>query len=404
MKFNYQARTKQGDIQAGVVEAASQEAAIKVLQDYELVVTFLERSGEEPFYSKRLWIFERITEKDLVLFSRELATLFKAEVSLVEALRTLAEETKNLNFKDKILKIGEAVEGGTSLSEAFALFPDVFSPLYVNLIRSGEISGKLSPVLDYLADHVEREYALRQKLLVMTIYPAFVLLAFVAVFVLMALVVIPQLVTVLNYEPGQLPLLTKVVISITEFFRRFFLLIVLVLVAAGLGLRTYLKTPEGQKKFDGFLLRLPLIGEFLQRVYLARFAENLATLISGGLAIAKSLEVSSNVVGSPSYQDIILEAREDVRRGEKISVALRRHPDLMPVFFSQMVLIGERTGSLSETLLDVTGFYNKEIERGAEALLSILEPLMILVLGGLVGLLIAAVLLPLYQMGSGPTS
>src|SRR3972149_3579735 len=158
MKFNYQVRTKEGDIQAGVVEAASQEAAANVLQGYNLIVTFLEKAGEEPFYSRSLKIFEKVSRKDLVLFLRELSTMFKSEVSLIEALQAIAEETKNAAFKEKIFKIGEEVEGGTSFSDALAIFPKLFPSFYINLVKSGESSGKLSEILEYLADHLEREY------------------------------------------------------------------------------------------------------------------------------------------------------------------------------------------------------------------------------------------------------
>ena len=178
MKFNYQARTKTGDVQAGVIEAASQEAAVNVLQSYELVVTFLKETEGEPFYFRNLKIFEKVNRKDLVLFLRELSIMFKSEVSLVEALQSIAEETKNPVFKESILKMGEEIEGGTSFSDALAVFPKLFSPFYINLVKSGESSGKLSEVLEYLADHLEREYDLARKIISMIVYPAFVLITF----------------------------------------------------------------------------------------------------------------------------------------------------------------------------------------------------------------------------------
>ncbi|MDP2926683.1 MAG: type II secretion system F family protein [bacterium] len=402
MKFNYQARTKEGDIQAGAVEAASRETALKVLQDYRLIVTYLEKAGQEPFYSRRLKIFERVSRKDLVLFSRELSTMFKSEVSLIESLRAIAEETKNPSFKEKILKIGEEVEGGSSLSDALATFPDLFTSFYVNLVKSGEVSGQLSEVLEYLADHLEREYALLQKVLAMTIYPLFILITFTGVLLVMTIFVIPKLISVLVAESQELPLLTKIVVGFTETVRKFIVLIILGIGTLVFSLRRYRKTPEGKKQFDYLFLKIPLIGPLLKMIYLSRFAENLSTLISGGLPIAKALEITSEVVNNRRYQEIIIEAREEVRRGETVSRTLKKYPDFFPPFFSQMVLVGERTGRLSETLLDIVNFYQKEIERGAEVLLSLMEPLLIIILGGAVGILIAAILLPLYQMGSTP--
>ena len=399
MKFNYQARTKEGDIQAGVVEAASQETAINILQNYGLIITYLEKAEEGPFYSRSLRIFEKVSRKDLVLFLRELATMFKSEISLIEALRTLAEETKNLNFKEKILRIGESVEGGTSLSEALAIFPDLFPSFYVNLVRSGEVSGKLSDVLGYLADHLEREYDLSQKILTMMIYPIFVLVTFGGVLLAMTLFVIPKMIDVLSSEMQELPLITRVVIGFTNFLRRFIIPIIIVIGALVFSLLRYRKTPEGKKNFDSFLLKIPSVGKVFKMIFVTRLAENLSTLISGGLPITKALEILSGVVDNYCYQEIILEAKEEVRRGEMISKVFKRHPDFIPPFVSQMVLVGERTGRLSETLLHIVRFYEKEIGKDIGVLLSLLEPLMIVILGGAVGVLIAAILLPMYQIG-----
>jgi type IV pilus assembly protein PilC len=402
MKFNYQARTEEGDVQAGTVEAASQEAALKVLQDYNLVVTYLEKAGGEPFYQRSVRFFERTTRKDIVLFSRELATMFKSEVSLIEALRTLAEENKNVGFKEKILKIGEAIEGGTSLSDALGLFPELFSSFYVSLVKSGEVSGQLSDVLEYLADHLEREYALIQRTTVMMIYPLFILITFFGVLIMMAIVVIPRLIDVMTAENQQLPLLTRIVIGFTDVIRRGILLILASVVFIVFFLRRSLKTPQGKKRFDDFYLTIPLVGNLLKLIYLARFAENLSTLISGGLPITKALEITADVVDNSRYKEIILEAREDVRRGEMISKALKRYPKFVPSFFNEMVLVGEKTGRLSETLLNVVRFYQREIEQGIEALLNTLEPVMIIFLAVVVGILVAAILLPIYQMGATP--
>ncbi len=400
MKFNYQARSKEGDIQAGAVEAASKEAAANVLQGYNLIVTFLEKAGEEPFYSRSLKIFEKVTRKDLVFFLRELSTMFKSDVTLIEALQAIAEETKNTGFKEIIFKIGEEIEGGTPFSGALAAFPKLFPPFYINLVKSGESSGKLSDVLEYLADHLEREYELTRKITSMIIYPAFVLVTFLGILIVMSIVVIPKLTSALEIDPQNLPIVTKIVISLTALLRKYIILGIAVVVGLAIFLQRYSKTDIGKKKIDILILKLPLIGNLLKMVYLTRFAENFSTLISGGLPITKSLEILSGVVSNQCYKEIIFEAKEEVRRGEMVSLVLKRHPKLISSFFSQMVLVGERTGRLSETLLDITSFYEKEIERDIEMLLSLLEPILIIVLGGGIGVLIAAVLLPMYQIGS----
>ncbi len=400
MKFNYQARSKEGDIQAGVVEAASQEAAANVLQGYNLIVTFLEKAGEEPFYSRSLKIFEKVSRKDLVLFLRELSTMFKSEVSLIEALQAIAEETKNLAFKEKIFKIGEEIEGGASFSDALAVFPKLFPPFYINLVKSGESSGKLSEVLEYLADHLEREYDLTRKIISMIIYPAFVLITFTIVLLVMTIVVIPRLTSALDLDAQNLPLMTKIVIDFTDFMRKYIVFIIAAIIGLIVFLRRYSQTKAGKSNLDTFVLKIPLVGNLFKMIYLTRFAETFSTLISGGLPITKSLEILSGVINNQRYKDIVLETKEEVRRGEMVSKVLKKHPDLVPAFFSQMVLVGERTGRLSETLMNIVIFYEKEIERDIEMLLSLLEPILIIVLGGAVGVLIAAVLLPMYQMGS----
>jgi len=400
MKFNYQARTKEGDIQAGAVEAASQEAAVNVLQDYDLIVTFLEKAGEEPFYSRSLKIFETVSRKDLVLFLRELSTMFKSEVSLIEALQAIAEETKNVAFKEKIFKIGEEVEGGTSFSDALATFPKLFPSFYINLVKSGESSGKLSEILEYLADHLEREYELARKIIGMVIYPAFVLITFTIVLLVMTIVVIPKLTSSLDLDSQSLPLMTKIVIGFTDALRKYIVFIIAAIIGLIVFLQRYSRTKAGKSNLDAFVLKIPVVGNLLKMIYLTRFAENFSTLISGGLPITKSLEILSGVMNNQCYRDIILETKEEVRRGEMVSKVLKKHPDLVPSFFSQIVLVGERTGRLSETLMDIVAFYEKEIERDIQVLLSLLEPILIIVLGAAVGILIAAVLLPLYQMGS----
>lgn len=400
MKFNYQARTKDGDIQAGVIEAASREAAANVLQGYSLIITFLEKAGEEPFYSRSLKIFEKTSKKDMVLFLRELSIMFKSEVTLIEALQAIAEETKNSAFKETIFKIGEEVEGGTSFSEALATFPKLFPLFYINLIKSGESSGKLSEVLEYLADHIEREYDLSRKVISMTIYPAFVLVTFGIVLAVMSIVVIPKLTSAMEIDYQQLPLVTKIVLGSTGFLRKYIIFWVMAVIGLVVFLQRYYQTKAGKTKIDDFVLKLPMIGNLLKMVYLTRFAENFSTLISGGLPISKSLEILTGVIGNQSYKDIILETKEEVRRGEMVSRVLKKHSRLIPSFFSQMVLVGERTGRLSEVLMNIVVFYEKEIARDIQTLLSLLEPLLIIILGGGVGVLIAAILLPMYQMGS----
>lgn len=398
MKFNYQARTKTGEIQSGVVEASTKEAALTLLQKYGLYVTSLE-AAKEPWFLKKMRIFERITRKDLVLFSRQLAIMFQSNVPPVDTLQTLASQTKNPAFKEKIGKLAEEVEGGTPLSQALALYPALFSPFYISMTKSGEAVGRLPETLNHLADHLEREYHFRSRVIGAMIYPSLVLFVFLVVFVAMIFFIMPQLIEVLEATGQELPLITEIAIAITTFLRNWIFLIILVLFFSIIFIFWYYKTKKGRKFFDRFFLKLPFLGEFLKKIYLSRFAENLSTLISGGLPIAQALEITGEVIGNDLYQKIVFETRDRVRKGEAISSVLKRYPETISPLFIQLTVVGERTGKIGSSLMNIVDFYQKEIDRSLDSLLSLLEPLVIIFLGLLVGGLVGSILIPLYRIG-----
>ena len=400
MKFNYQARTKTGEIQSGAVEASSREAAVSTLQRYGLYITDLESVEEAPFYARKIKFLGDVSQKERVLFSRQLSIMFASKVPLVESLRTLASQTKNPNFREKISNISDEVESGNSLSTALSKHPEVFSPFYVAMARAGEASGKLSESLNYLADHLEREYNLISKIRGAMFYPALVVVIFIFVLGLMLFFIIPQLADVMEQTNQELPTLTKISIAFADFLRKYILLLILVLIFLITSLFVYYRTKPGKEFFDRKFLEIPAIGNFLKLIYLSQFAENLATLISGGLPIAQCLELSGRIIANSVYQEIIFKTRDDVRKGKQISAVLARYPEAFPPVFSQMCLVGEKTGTLDRTLMHLVDFYQKETERTAESLIGILEPLLLIFLGAMVGGLILAFLLPLYQMAS----
>ncbi|MBI2642065.1 MAG: type II secretion system F family protein [Candidatus Wildermuthbacteria bacterium] len=387
MKFNYQARSPKGETQVGVIEASSRDAALQLLSQHGLFVTILEESGERPFYAKPLPFLERVKGKDVMLFSRHLAILFKSQVPLLQALRTLALQTKSRVFAEKIMKLSEDVEGGTSFSQALLKNPNVFSSYYVSMVRSGETAGSLSAVLDSLAEHLEREYTLQNKIKSALTYPAFIVTIGLAVLFLMVIFVVPNLTRTLSDLGGELPFITKAVIGLVDVLRSWWWAFLFLLGGGVFLLLRYIKTSEGKKNFDLFLLKVPGLNTFLRMMYLSRFAENLATLVAGGIGIVSALE-------------ILGEAKESVQRGAKISDVLGRYPLEFPPVFTQMVLVGEQSGTLDTTLLNIVQFYQRELTNSVESFLSILEPLLIVVLGLLVGGLMAAILLPLYQLVS----
>ena len=398
MKFNYQARDKKGQVQSGIVEASSREAVLSLLQKHKLFVTLLEQVAKKPFYERQIKLFQRISQKDVVNFSRQLSLMFKSKIPLVSALQSIGEQTKKSAFKEKILSISQEVEGGTPFSQALSSHAKLFSPFYISMVKSGEASGTLSESLTYLADHLEKEYYLSSKIKGAMIYPALIVVVVIGVLVMMMYFVIPNMTKVLTETGQELPVLTKVVIGFSNFFRSWGWVLLPVVAGLFIGLLRYFKTDEGKKLKDKFLLKIPLIGPFLRMIYLSRFAENLSTLITGGLPVVQALEITGDIVGNDVYQTIISQIKDEVRRGQKISQVLTRFPNEFPPILIQMVTVGERTGTLGESLTNVVDFYQKEIDRGIDNLLSILEPVLVIFLGGLVAGLMAAVLMPLYQM------
>ena len=398
MKFNYQARTQKGDIQTGTVEAFSREAALALLQKHKLFITFLRKAEVRPFYAKRIKILERISKKDIVTFSRQLSLMFRSKIPLVEALQILAGQSRNLSFREKILTLSEEIKSGTPFSQALARYPKLFSSFYVSMVKSGEVSGTLTESLDYLADHLEREYHLFSKIKGAMIYPALIVVVMLGVLAVMMFFVIPNIALVLTETGQELPFLTKIVIAFSEFFRSWGWILALAFFGFLVLIFRYFKTPAGKKLGDRTILRLPLVGPFLKMIYLSRFAENLSTLISGGLPITQALEITGEIVGNDVYQTIVLHTKDEVSRGERISSVLAQYPEHFPPILTQMVTVGEKTGTLDQSLMSVVDFYRKELEHSTDNLLSILEPVLIVFLGLVVAGLMAAVLLPLYKI------
>ena len=396
MIFNYQARTQKGEVHAGQIEASSKEAAAALLRGRGFYVTFLEEATA-PIYAKRIALFEKISRKDLVMFSRQLAIMFKSKVPLIEALEVLSSQTKNFDFREKIFKISEKVEGGTAFSQSLALYPKIFSPFYIAMVKSGEVSGKLSEVLDYLAEHQEREYHLTSKAKGALIYPSLILLVILLVIILLVVFVIPNLVSVFEAGGQELPIATQVVIALADFSKKWGWLVLAIIVAAIFSLTRYYATSRGRAFFDKIFLKVPIFGPFLKMVYLSRFAENLSTLIAGGLPIVQSLGVVGDIIGNTSYKEAILTAADEVRKGEMISSTLNRFPELFPPVFVQMVLVGEKTGTVDTTLMNIVDFYQKEVDRAIDNILSVMEPVLIVFLGVVVGGIMLSILMPIYQ-------
>lgn len=399
MKFEYQARTKSGDVKKGVIEAVSKMAAVDLLHKNELFPTIIKEEKKGKGLNTELKIFERVSSKEVVIFTREIAIMIESNVPPAKALEALGEQMSNKSFKEKIFKISADIREGVTLSKAFSKYPKIFSTFYVNMLRSGEISGTLPEVLRKIADHLENEYYIKTKTMGAMIYPIVVLVVFAIIFTVVVVYIIPGLVEVLESSGAELPLVTKIVIGVSNFVVNYWWAVLLILIGIASFVYYYPKTKEGKQVTDAILLKVPVLGNFQKNIYMNRFAENLATLLSSGKPITEALEVTADLIGNNVYREIILQARDGVVKGQKISDSLVNYPKYISPLFVQMVAVGESTGKISETLMNVVRFYKTEIETFVDSISNIIEPVLILGLAGMVGLLVAAVFLPLYQIG-----
>src|SRR3989344_1015958 len=398
--YNYQARTPEGEVRAGTIESPSLDLAVSALQRRSLVIVSLTPAEEKvPWYRREVLRFGGIKLRDIVILSRQLAILFEAKVPIVDSLKILAAESLKPKLRQALGEISTDIQGGFSITQALAKRPDIFSEFYVNMVRSGEESGKLEEVFLYLADYLERSYELLSKARNALIYPAFVLVVFVGVMAGMLVGVIPQISVILIEAGADVPIYTQIIIALSDFLRRFG---VLILIAAGLGgifLWRYSQTEAGRLSLSRLVLDLPWVGNLVRKFYVARFVDNLETLIVGGVSVLRALELSAEVVGNEIFSKIIREAAEAGKGGAPISEALSRWEDIPPLV-TQMIKIGEETGKLDFMLKTMARFYRREVENTVDNLVGLIEPVMIIILGLGVGILVVSVLLPIYNISS----
>ncbi|MCK5061117.1 type II secretion system F family protein [Candidatus Parcubacteria bacterium] len=395
--FKYRAFTKEKRTIAGMVEAPSEDMAVDILRDKELEIISLveKRSGSGKFNI----VLDRVKTKDIVMFSRQFSVLIGASVALVQSLKLLADQTKNVKFKGIIGEIADEVDGGAKLSDSLAKRPKVFSDFYVNVVRSGETSGKLDEVLTYLADELEKDYDMTSKIKGAMIYPAFVLSGLTVVGAVMMIFVVPKLTAVIAEGGGELPLATKIVIFISDFLANYYLLVGFMIAVFIIGFRFFLRIPMGKKIVDIVLLRLPIFGKLFQKIYLVRFTRSLQTLLKGGVNITKGLAITAEVVANAMYREIIVETKKEVEDGNSITSAMEKSP-YVPVMVSQMIGIGEKTGRLDIILESITNFYSREIDNTIANLMTLMEPIIMVIMGVGVGTMVAAIIMPMYSLSS----
>ncbi len=395
--FQYQARTKQGEVQSGVIDTSSEEAALDTLQRSGLIVVSVEERRGPSLLEMRLPFGRQVRQKDVVVLSRQLATLFEARIPVTDALKTLVSETGRPALRASLAEILDDVTGGMNLSQALAKHPQVFSSFYINLVRSGEESGKLQEVFTYLADYLERSYELTSKAKNAMIYPAFILFAFLGVLVVLLVVVIPRLTEIIQETGQPIPFYTQIVIAVSFLLRQWGLVLLIFIIALALFIWRWAQTAKGRYFFHGLQITVPILGGLYRKLYMARLTDNLQTLIAGGIPIIRALEISGDVVGNERYKQAIESAIESVKGGGTISAAFERVPEI-PALVTQMIKIGELSGRLESILGSIAKFYQREVDSAVENLVSLIEPALIIFLGVGIGVLVASVMVPLYNL------
>jgi type IV pilus assembly protein PilC len=397
MLFKYHAIDQDGHERDGTIEAPSQDIAVGALQRRSLIISSIEASNKGSLLDIDLPFFNRVSNKDVVILSRQIATLFEAQVSALRVFRLLASEVESKPLAIVLSTVGDDLQGGSPISAALARHPKVFSEFYVNMIRAGEESGKLSETFNYLADYLDRSYDLASKAENALIYPVFVIFVFFGVMALMLTLVIPKISAVLLDSGQEIPIYTAIVIGFSNFLVQYGIFVLIALIAGGFYLWQLGKTEKGKLAVDSLKLGIPYVGDLYQKLYLSRIADNFSTMLLSGVSVVEALDITGTVVGNAAYKAVLQDVAKDVKGGSSISEAFGKHPE-MPGIIVAMTKVGEETGELGKILTTLARFYNREVSTAVDTLVGLIEPIMIVLLGIGVGTLLAAVLLPIYNL------
>lgn len=396
MKYFYKAKNEKGQITEGEIDTASEKEATKLLGEKKLFI--LELRGEQNLPIKKVGWRKKVSLKDKIIFTKELAMMVKGGLPLVEALQALAEQTDNQFFAKSINEITQDVKGGAALSKALAKHPKIFNNLYLAITASGEKSGKIDDTLARLADQLQKDYDLITKVKNAVTYPIVIVTALLGIVVLMLVFVVPQLKAIFSEIGVALPLPTRILLATSDFLVRFWYAVAILLLGLFWGLRTWAKTPGGRTISDKTKIRIPIFGALAKKIYLARFSRTTATLIASGLPMLEIIRTAKEVVTNTIYHQAFDGIYKDVESGVALSAALRKYPALFPPMISQMVATGEKSGKIDEVLFNVADFFDKEVEATTGNLASLIEPILIIIIGIGVGITIASVLLPIYSL------
>ncbi|MEK7195201.1 MAG: type II secretion system F family protein [Patescibacteria group bacterium] len=400
MKFKYQARTKEGELQVGVVEAGSREAAANILAGHDLFVLSVE-SAEKPFWLEGIFsYFGRVKGKDMVVFVRQLATLLEARLPLNSALKTLYNQTGHTILREAVFQMAEDIDAGLSFSQAMERQGNVFPQFYIEMIKAAEITGNLNEIMGFLADYSEKESILMSKAKSAMVYPAIVIFLFLVVAFIMVSFVFPQIAPVFEQSDVQLPIYTRILLGSGTFLGKWWPALILGVFFLGVLALDWSRTPEGKSIIDDAKIKLPILNKIFLPVVMTRFSDATALLIHGGIPIAQALEVIGHMIGNVLYRDIFHDIAESVRRGETLSQSVAKYPDYFPPLVSQMMAVGERTGTIEQVMKRLAGFYSREADSVINNLVDLIQPVLMIGIGVLVAFMFASILIPLYSLTS----
>ncbi|PIP68966.1 hypothetical protein CO033_02955 [Candidatus Nomurabacteria bacterium CG_4_9_14_0_2_um_filter_32_10] len=400
MLFKYKAVDDKGISKEGEIDAQSKDLAISGLQRRGLIVISVRDEKENKSFLSFSFL-EKISMKEIVILSRQISTLFEAQVSALKAFTMLAVNTENKILSKKLTEIADDLQAGVSISGALSKHPDIFSNFYINMVKVGEETGKLNETFDHLANYLNRQYALTSKTRNALIYPVFVVLTFFVVMGLMFVVVIPKLSAIILDSGQEPPIYTKIVIGLSNFFVHYGFLVIIFLVLLGFWLFKLSRTEKGKIYLDKMRLSIPAVGNLYKRLYLSRIADNMDTMLTSGIPIVRAIDITSEVVDSRVYKEVLKDVADGVKSGLSFSIAFEKHTEQIPGIMIQMIKVGEETGSLGKILKTLSEFYKKEVDDAVDTLVGLIEPIMIVVLGLGVGVLLVSVLMPIYNLAGG---
>lgn len=397
--FRYRATDANGTVQAGTINAPTKDDASQALQERGFRVMVLEERSLSLRAGGGFSFLNRVSPRDVVVFSRTLSVMSSASVPIVDALRNIARTAENPRFRSALIAIGNEVETGTRFSDALETYQDIFGSFFVNMVRSGETSGQLTEVLEYLADQTEKDFDLSSKIRGAMIYPAFIMSGLIVVAFIMMTFVVPKLTQVLEEANVPLPFSTRMLILVSGLFQHWWWLMIICAIGAVMLFRMWVRTPGGRYVWDRMIMRIPIFGSLFERIYVVRFARSLSTLVKGGVDIVTGLEVVSGVVGNAAWKQLVYETIREVNDGNSIVTAMVREK-FVPSMMTQMLAVGEETGRIREILERLSQFFSREIDNVVANLVSLIEPIVMVLLGIGVGVMVSAILLPLYNLSS----